>query len=76
VTTHRGWQITSQSVEVPTETRFVQEEPTGRGWGRCGCGHAVEGPDHAPILLDQVVEKLQRHIATDHPEWPEELWPS
>lgn len=67
-----GWEIEAESRQVDDDSRFVKEVSTGRAWGRCECGHCVEGPNGRPLLSAEVVELLGGHIAADHPDWPDE----
>ncbi|MFD0885981.1 hypothetical protein ACFQ08_15655 [Streptosporangium algeriense] len=67
-----GWEIEAESKRIDDGDCFVREIPTGRVRGRCGCGHRVEGPDGEALPSVEVYERLGGHIATDHPDWPDE----
>jgi hypothetical protein len=64
-----AWEIESESRQLD-DGPFIVEAPTGSGWGRCGCGHRVEGPHCIAVPLDDVTEHLREHVVTDHPTGP------
>jgi hypothetical protein len=60
-----AWEIESESRQLD-DGPFIVEAPTGSGWGRCGCGHRVEGTHCIAVPLDDVTEHLREHVVTDH----------
>lgn len=56
------WQMEYESREVPSDSPWVEREPTGLAWGRCSCGFTVEGPEGKPLPRAEVEARMQEHL--------------
>ncbi|GAA0402880.1 hypothetical protein GCM10009530_63560 [Microbispora corallina] len=57
------WELIAHERERPSDSWFVECEPTGVVTFRCACGERVI--DRA----DETVRQAREHLRTQHPDW-------
>lgn len=56
------WEWQAEDRIVPSDSPWVEREPTGMMWCRCSCGVRIEDPDGAPLPKADVLARLNEHL--------------